>query len=67
MDKAQAADGAQAQTMTSCAAVVYAKERQPRLCLARPPSRTALKGLIKLQERSRDSSSFAAVHRGGAR
>ena len=48
MDKAQAADDAQAQTTTSCAAAVYAKERQPRLHLARPPSRTALKGLVKL-------------------
>ena len=53
MDKAQATDDVQAQTTTSCAAAVYAKERQPRLRLARPPSRTALKGLVKLQERSR--------------
>ena len=65
MDKAQAADDAQAQTTTSCAAAVYAKERQPRLRLARPPSRTALKGLVKLQERSHDDSSFTTVRRGG--
>ena len=48
MDKAQAANDTQAQTTTSYATVVYAKEWQPRLRLARPPSRTALKGLVKL-------------------
>jgi hypothetical protein len=67
MDKTQAADDAQAQTTTLCAATVHAKEWQPRPRLARSPSRTALKGLVKLQERSHDGSSFAAVRRGGAK
>ena len=67
MGKAQAMDDAQAQTTTSCAAAVYAKERQPRLRLARPPSRMALKGLVKLQERLRDGSRFTTMRQGRVR